>query len=936
MTAKVIDIKSIIPDANSGKATQPSTKAEALKYFRETKPSAEKKSAVIDTVEEQIKLVDSLESEGDFKVLPKDESEAGSGLSELLGNVNVTFSPKAKKAWLDVISTLSDNLRNSEPKSKALIFKPEGTKIVETLFQLISIKSEDDDENLSPVQRQARDLLMDALNSSPSGSIDISSRDYMVGMISGNPKESIRATVDLIRSESLNKLTKKDSGFIANVGGSYGKLGKALSNFVFNKIQALTTRPLSMTEDDDSLGDVKDEISTFKDDVFQETANGIREDFEKQKARLKLKSEDEDFVEKFLDLAKNVFIAVDPSSAEEESIKLTKLMTEKTSRVLDATATIEASDATRNLLTKAINSASSRESIVDIDRKYIDQDPSKKDVLNKAWYDQIVTESTKITNNIVTMSSDPTRAELQKLIEDLANKSKSSSGTVEIKSYLPANHSLKNTNLNEEQLMEILKKAIDPDGKIIPAADFTTKVKGALQDNASDYASAIIQKLKDDNNAKNIESIKKADLIVAIEANGSLSSDQKINLVLNGGTYNRNGNNCTVEAQGSWKMLVSSSSKSNVEIIRANVDAVKTQAKKDKEYYSKFLENMNKSIFVPIMSKASTISATLLNALKDSMSDENGNLKEEFKESFSGLHDAAKARIDAKAKQAKSDLETLELSAQSSVIKSRDQALISLGSYNNFNSFIQKVTGVNSGTTARLMSDFIEKFKRSEGNKTGVNLSESEIQTLEASFDSSLTPFELARKELERIQIISSKILQLKQALSRKPDLITSLTSQTHKTYFNLVNSSSFLNSLTDSNIKAIGTQLTKLKTDYFKKIDDLKKQSDTLEALVTKSDIWELLTDNDVDKSAIRDIIRDLQNGLKDSLKSILRSLGLMTPENMESLKKRVDAIDPGTEQTGFLAPLQSALVGITSSSGVSAKSDSGSSQKPESQPTA
>jgi hypothetical protein len=939
MTAKVIDIKAILPETSSGKSAQPTTKAEALKYFRDTKPSAAKKEAVIDVVEEQIKAVDTLETDGDFKVLAKDNSEEGSGLAELLGNVNVTFSSKAKNAWMDVIATLSDDLRNSEPKTKAIIFKTEGSKIVETLFQLISIKSEDDDENLAPVQREARNLLMDAVNSSQAGSIDISSRDYMIGMISGSAKESIRSTVDLIRSESLKKLTKKDSGFIAKVGRSYGKLGKALSNFVYNKVQVLTTRPLSMTTDDEAINEVKDEISTFKNDIFQDTATEIRDDFDKKKARLKLKSDDDTFVDDFLEKAEKVFSAIEPDEANEASIELTKLITEKTSRVLNATANLEVAEATRGLLTKAINSANSKETIVDIDRSYITQDPATKDQLLQAWYQQTVDQAKEVVANGITTSVVPTRAELQKLIDNLAVSAKTTGGAVNITPHVLATGSvaLTNFNLNEKQLREVLG-AIDQDGNVLPGISFSTNVIGSLTDTASDYAQAIVDKLSDDRNKEIERNIQKSILIDEIDTDRSLTRDQKIDLVINGGTYTSTtagASSVIINGQESWKMIVNATSKSTAETIRTNVDAAKKQAKEDKKYYTKFLEDMNKSIFVPIMSKASTITATMLNALQESMSDEDGNLREEFKESFADLQNSAKARIDARAKQARSDLESLELSAESSVIKSRNTMLNSLR-LTSFSDFIQAATGL-TGSTSKLINEFIENFKRANNdNKTGVNLSDAEAETLNAAYDSSLTPFELARKELERMQIIGSKVLQLKQAVSRKPNLITSLTNPNLVTYFNRIVQGSLASSVNESTVKAMSSNLSKLKTDYFKKIDDLKKQADTLGELATRDDIWELITDNEVEKSPIRDILRDLQNGLKDSLKTVMRSLGLMTEENTESLKKRVDAIDSDTEQTGFLAPLQTALVGLAnskSSSSKSAKADTSSPKKSESE---
>ncbi len=102
---------------------------------------------------------------------------------------------------------------------------------------------------------------------------------------------------------------------------------------------------------------------------------------------------------------------------------------------------------------------------------------------------------------------------------------------------------------------------------------------------------------------------------------------------------------------------------------------------------------------------------------------------------------------------------------------------------------------------------------------------------------------------------------------------------------------------------------------NFFTKIDKLEADSKALEEIESKAngDIWDLLTNNDVEKGPIKGILAGLTQGLQDGLAALLRSLGLYNGNNVTGLKQRVDAIDQSEENKGFLEPMQAALTKIS-----------------------
>jgi hypothetical protein len=901
MVARVIEASLLVPEKDGTVSTQPTTKAEAVKYFRDTKPTAQKKESAVDSLEQRMQEVEGLKTSSDYQLVPKEDTDTQDPLEHLIGGYNVVFTSKAKKAWQDVIYALEDDLNSSHPKSRALIYKPESAKIVATLFELIGLKSEDGDEYLAPVQREARNLLESAVaNGSSMAGVDPYSRDCVLRMLSANKSEAIRGTVDLIRSEGLDKLAKRDSGFIGKLTRSNGKLGRGLAEFVFNKIKALTSRPLDMTADSDIQEDARLEIQSLKTELFETTFTKIKEEFDKKKTQIKdLKDEDADFVEEFEKRARTAFMAQEVDEAEAASRELTGLVVSKVARIQDATAAIQ----TATELRAALGSSPKYPQSINIPKEVIN---GLKDnaALKQAWYNQVVANAQHVIT--VTPSISTVTISKKQIIDRLEQmRAKAGNSSVPLDDFIITNGTHNPTNnvkskslsLTEDDI-KTLVTAVASDGS------YTTRnwpqnsslATGSI--NHKDVFDAICYKIKEEIVLENTTRTQKARTINAVSQDASLSPDQKIDKVL--------------ADESSWNFTLDTSDTTSKDLaanIKSKLEDYKRVKEADKKYYSRFMEDMNRYVFASIMTKAGTVNETLRYALENSMITDDSALREEFKDSFNSLADSAKQAVSNKAAQVRNDLEAMKNSVTVHVNTTLTSILTGLGA-SNYADFIAKLgQGSNEDVALTKLSEAL--------TAAGSSLGTRDKEFLDASSDSYLSSFDLARRRIERVNLISNKLLDLRT--KNEKGVIGRIANPTNKTTAqNFINSCTILSSLTKPQIDTIKAKYDAVRTYFFSRIEKLETDSKSLSEIESKAneDVWELLTDGEAEKGPIKTILANLAQGVQDGLAALLRSLGLYNGDNISRLKQRVDAIDQESENKGFAQAMQKALVQISNRS--------------------
>ncbi len=913
MPGKILEMKPLFADAaNQQETPKQISKSDALKGYRETKPGSQKKEEVTSVLEEQIKKVEEiLDSKEDFAIVPKSDDDAKDPLKELTGGVNVIVSSKAKNRFEALMATLSDDLSNSSPKTKALIYKPELAPVVANLFQLISVRSEDSEEMLKPLQSSARTLLEEAVRyGSGSNNIEFSDLNSVLSILGGNSTESVQGTINLINSQGLDKLIKSDSGFISKLSRSSGKLGKSLAQFVQNKVLALTTRHISLLGGDSDIDpETIKALETLKEDIFNKVETKLQEDLEKKSKSIEkaLGSEGREFIDEFLAKIKAAYLTKsdEPEAVETNSREIGKLILQKHSRIrVEEAKVTEAKNKTNELTTAISRSGGDNPRTVRISKDLIGDNSA----LKEAWYKDLVANAklalTKLDDAVEISQKDV--VEKLKVASDKTNKG---SVSVSINDLLKG---LAIEDLNEEQI-KIVSGAINSKGVIDKKATWGTTgsgkskttivvktADGKTEVKPHEVLQAILDKITETKTAEADTNRKRATEIVGID-DSSDTTEVKLAKVL--------------EKQPAWDLVVDKDRKDIANNLKKQLDETSKEAKQKAKDYKKFMEEVNRLVLVPMMSKASTISKTILHGLKESMTDEDGNIKDEFSEMFTDYAKAAKDEIEALANQAGDEVESAKLTALSKVKKALTEAI---GKFvpgaDKKEKDVASALGLGKATTKENYDALIALVNNAAiSEKTKITFSENEKSLLDPSKDGT-NDFDKANNQFKRLILISKKLLALQQA-------------QKNKTF----------DKIADSGLKSQLTDL--LSSDFGKKVSkDLEsflsnKQSgisgdvnniENLEKKVEKyndlrnaanDDIWDLATGDHEHKSLVSKILENLQKGVKEGVRAVLRATGLYHEDNVKILQERVDKMkeeQDSDDSSGMPKILKATLTGL------------------------
>jgi hypothetical protein len=874
MPGKILEMKPIVPTEAQGEPKQIS-KADALRAFRESKPGAQKQEVVTDILGQKIKDVEEMISNKDeFEILPKSNEDANDPLVQLTGGTDVVLSSTARRKLEDLIAVLSEDLSNSPTKSKALIFKEEASNVVQQLFTILNLSSESSEDQLRPVQDSARRLLEEAVNNGTKSGIEPGDVFSILGMLNSDKSKSIKSTVDLINSVGLDKLIKKDSGFISKLKRSYGKLGGALASFVQNKVLALTTRPLDTLSETNVDEDVAKAVKDFKEDLFYNVESKIQSELEKRSSSLNfIRSEDSQYIPEFIANLKNLFLA-NEDTAESAGREFTKLILTKTARISRAQKEEEQAKAKAKELTAAISKASSENPrVVVIPKDLI----AGNEAINKQWYDDLVANSRSIINKR-TADHDPTNKEFFEYIQKIFPDNQA----VNITDLVPSTMvSMFPSTLNIEQIKKI-KGAISPTSV---SSNISFSRGNELRDSRGNtihpkyLLAAFRKKLAQDNEQSFLDKVRRAQEIVSI-ANGTASDEEKIANVLS--------------KESEYFMYVDSGKKGIAEGLKSSLDKLAKERKADAKYFQKFIEEINSKVIAPIMSKSSAISKTVLHALSHSMLDSEANFHEEFKDAFGDLHAEAKAKISAKKDQEQQVVDALKVSLQERLSKKLNS--LSVG--------YQAITGIIKE------SDLISLLYDKDGNETdvskklGIRLSSAEKEILDTSNDRTKTPYDLDKAKLERIRIISEKLLAIKNAK------LNNLNARDISKLNSYRNSSL---SITKDYLTTVKNLLSSLKAD-FDKVTTAEKDLDKYVELAGEDDVWELATGTHEHKGLIAKILDDLKDKVQYGMRAVLRSAGLHQEDNIKILASRLEKADADSELQGIPAILRTTFGNLIS----------------------
>jgi hypothetical protein len=875
MPGKILEMKPIVPTEAQGEPKQIS-KADALRAFRESKPGAQKQEVVTDILGQKIKDVEEMISNKDeFEILPKSNEDANDPLVQLTGGTDVVLSSTARRKLEDLIAVLSEDLSNSPTKSKALIFKEEASNVVQQLFTILNLSSESSEDQLRPVQDSARRLLEEAVNNGTKSGIEPGDVFSILGMLNSDKSKSIKSTVDLINSVGLDKLIKKDSGFISKLKRSYGKLGGALASFVQNKVLALTTRPLDTLSETNVDEDVAKAVKDFKEDLFYNVESKIQSELEKRSSSLNfIRTEDSQYIPEFMANLKNLFLA-NEDTAESAGREFTKLILTKTARISKAQKEEEQAKAKAKELTAAISKASSdNPRVVVIPKDLI----AGNEAINEQWYKDLV-ESSRLIINKPPADHQPTSKEffeyIQKIFpDDLA---------VDISKFIPDTFDIEPKSLNADQIKKI-KGAISADSNNVAQINLTgnSVLKNASGNtiHPKNLVAAFKKKLAQDNEQSFLDKVKRAKEIFTIANDSGKQDIEKIANVLS--------------KESEYFMYVDSGKKGIAEGLKSSLDKLAKERKADAKYFQKFIEEINSKVIAPIMSKSSAISKTVLHALSHSMLDSEGNIHEEFKDAFGDLHAEAKAKISAKKDQEQQVVDALKVSLQERLSKKLNSLTVGY----------TQITGIINE------SELISLLYDKNGNETdvskklGIRLSSAEKEILDTSNDRTKTPYDLDKAKLERIRIISEKLLTIKNA---KLDNLPAQDVNKLNSYKN--NSSN----ITKDYLTTVKNLLSSLKAD-FDKVTTAEKDLDKYVELAGEDDVWELATGTHEHKGLISKILDDLKDKVQYGIRAVLRSAGLHQEDNMKILASRLEKADADSELQGIPAILRTTFGNLIS----------------------
>lgn len=904
MPGKILEMKPLFAnEANQQEAPKQISKSDALKGYRETKPGSQKKEEVTSILEEQIKKVEEiLDSKEDFAIVPKSDDDAKDALKELTGGVNVIISSKAKNRLEALMATLSDDLSNSSPKTKALIYKPEVAPIVANLFQLISVRSEDSEEMLKPLQSNARTLLEEAVRyGSGSNNIEFSDLNSVLSILGGNSTESVQGTINLINSQGLDKLIKSDSGFISKLSRSSGKLGKSLAQFVQNKVLALTTRHISLLGDSDIEPDTLKALETLKEDIFNKVETKLQEDLEKKSKSIEkaLGSEGREFIDEFLAKIKAAYLtkADEPEAVETNSREIGKLILQKHSRIrVEEAKVTEAKNKTNELTTAISRSGGDNPRTVRISKDLIGDNST----LKAAWYKDLVANAKLALiklDDAVEIGQEDVASKLNALIE----KTKKGTVSVSINELLDG---ISVIDLTKDQLT-VLTNAINSDGTVNAKAKWekdqgVTKSDGTTKITPKEILESIISKITKTKTAEADTNRKRATEIVGIDESGD-TPEVKLSKVL--------------EKQPAWDLVVDKDRKDIAINLKKQLDETSKEAKQKAKDYKKFMEEVNKLVLVPMMSKASTISKTILHGLRESMTDEDGNIKDEFSEMFTDYAKAAKDEIEALANQAGDEVESAKLTALSKVKKALSEAI---GKFvpgaDKKEKDVASALGFGKATTKENYDALVALVNNAAArDKTKIKFDENEISLLDPSKDGT-NDFDRANNQFKRLILISKKLLALQQ--SQKNKTFDKITDETVKSQLTTLLNSDFGKKVSKDLESFLSNKQSGISGDV-NNIENLEKKVEKYNDLrnAANDDIWDLATGDHEHKSLVSKILENLQKGVKEGVRAVLRATGLYHEDNVKILQERVDKMkdeQDSDDSSGMPKILKATLTGL------------------------
>lgn len=878
MPGKILKVKPFVPREAQGEPKQIS-RAEALRAFRETKPGAQKKEVVTDILGQKIKDVEEMISnKDDFEIVPKNNEDANDPLVQLTGGTDVVLSSTARRKFEDLIAVLSEDLSNSPTKSKALIFKEEASNVVQELFTILNLSSESSEDQLRPVQDSARSLLEDAVNKGTKAGIEPGDVSSILGMLNSDKSKSIKSTVDLINSVGLDKLIKKDSGFISKLKHSYGNLGGALASFVQNKVLALTTRPLDTLSESNVDPEVAQAVTDFKEDLFYNVESKIQSELEKKSSSLAfIRENDNGFVPEIMANLKNLFLASE-DTVESAGREFTKLILAKTARISKAQKEEEQAKSKSKELKGAISKVNSgNPRVVVIPRDLI----ADNQEIRKQWYSDLVENSRQLVEKTHNYKNfDPTNEEFYNHIQKIF----SGNTAIDVSKYLdPKELTLQNSTLSQKQF-DALKNAVSKDnstyGQINSSLFTELKDDQGKQISPKDLLDSLYHSLSRANEKAYGLKVQRAQEIVRIADLNEIDNDEKISQVLS--------------KESEYFMYVDGDKKGLAESLKSSLDKVAKERKADAKYYQKFIEEINSRVIAPIMSKSSAISKTVLHALSHSMLDSEGNIHEEFKDAFGELHDEAKAKISAKKDQEQQVVDALKISLQERLRKKLESLTVS------YDAVTSIITGPN----------LINLLYGSEGKETevskklGIRLTSAEKEILDTSNDRTKTPYDLDKAKLERIKIITEKLLAIKNARLEGLNNTDTTTLNGYK------NRSS---NITKEYLTTVKNLISSLNAD-FNKVTTAEKDFDKYVELTGEDDVWELATGTHEHKGLIAGILDDLKEKVQYGIRAVLRSAGLHQEDNIKILASRLEKADADSELQGLPAILRTTLGNLLS----------------------
>jgi hypothetical protein len=504
----------------------------------------------------------------------------------------------------------------------------------------------------------------------------------------------------------------------------------------------------------------------------------IQSELEKRSSSLNfIRTEDSQYIPEFMANLKNLFLA-NEDTAESAGREFTKLILTKTARISKAQKEEEQAKAKAKELTAAISKASSENPrVVVIPKDLI----AGNEAINEQWYKDLV-ESSRLIINKPPDDHQPTNKEffeyIQKIFPD-------NNQAVDITKFIPDTFDISPKTLNTEQIKKI-KGAINADSNNVAPINLTGNSE--LKDSSGntidpkDLLAAFKKKLAQDNEQSFLDKVKRANEIVTIANDSGKQDIEKIANVLS--------------KESEYFMYVDSDKKAIAEGLKSSLDQLAKVRKADVKYFQKFIEEINSKVIAPIMSKSSAISKTVLHALSHSMLDSEGNIHEEFKDAFGDLHDEAKAKISAKKDQQQQVVDALKVSLQERLSKKLNSLTVGY----------TQITGIIN--ESKLISLLYDK----NGNETdvskklGIRLSSAEKEILDTSNDRTKTPYDLDKARLERIRIISEKLLAIKNAK------LHNLSSQDSNILNSYKNNSS---SITKDYLTTVKNLLSSLKADF-------------------------------------------------------------------------------------------------------------------------